>query len=215
MKQVKQVVMLSTEKANPSLFFHCPFGNPEILSGDQGIAYHKECIKSGLSKPQHIYFIDNSEIKEGDYDYLSFTGKVNKVTEEHLNGNFNPNKLGAKKVIASTDKEITPNSWIPESFVKKYIEMYNAGTPITEVNVEYELVNDCNVHQYKSYDTTTVAMYNKYLLKTREDGSIIISPSRTYSREEVIKVANLVADKVKESPYILPFELNKLIEEHL
>jgi sulfur relay (sulfurtransferase) DsrC/TusE family protein len=185
MKQVKQVVMLPTKKrSNIGI-------NNEIGSLNKGKLYLFS--PAVFEEAQHIYFTDNSEEEEGDYAIDLDANVVFKVGKWETNN--------AIKIVASTDRELTPNSWIPESFVKKFIEMYNAGTPITEVNVDV-------------YDANYIGQIFREP-KTREDGSIIISNSKTYTREEVISLIKehrngLVTVKDKEIEYT-----NRFIEENL
>ena len=71
------------------------------------------------------------------------------------------------KVIASTDKSITPNSWIPESYVKFYVGSHNNGNHITNVELELLDVSEDEKHGIPINEYTRV-------VKTNEDGSVII-----------------------------------------
>lgn len=186
MKQVKQVVMLPTEKANRLILFESHNGLNDKLHLEGGD------IRAYAFGFQHIYFTDNSEIKEGDWFYTENEdsiiggGEIQQcigVNKGNIQSDLCFSTQGAgyhpsyvSKIVASTDKEITPNSWIREDFVKKYIEMYNAGTPITEVNVEYSFT-------YKRRGVLDCPRI--YFPKTRQDGSVIISPSRLYTEDEM------------------------------
>jgi hypothetical protein len=85
-------------------------------------------------------------------------------------------------IIASTDKKLTPNSWIPDSFIPVYVKAYEEGRVITEVLLEFkEPINPYYTHRD---------------LKIRADGSVIIHQAKFYSREEAIK---FVKKALKES----------------
>jgi len=110
-----------------------------------------------------------------------------------------------KKIIATTDKSLgikydkNPEFYgsgmfnkkllfpqIPESFIQAYIKAYNEGKPITEVDLEYEQLCiqtglPCGMTCFNE-DTCNMNLQ----LKTRDDGSVIIHQSKTYSRDDVI-----------------------------
>lgn len=92
----------------------------------------------GKCKNQHLYILSTDEIKKGNW-YLwrrmwgSSVWELSRAGDSHIVSSENH-----LKIISSTDKEITPNSWIPESFVQIYIKTYNKGKPITEVSLEYQ-----------------------------------------------------------------------------
>ncbi len=206
MEKKHRVIMLPTKKANPNLFIHQGLGsNVKVLSSDQGIAHHKEMMACGVSKPQHLYIISDEEIKEGDWftfeksnvieraTVISDDGKV-KILNSQIAG------LGkAYKAIASTDKSLCekkhwrgyehihtnyPIPQIRESFVKKYVETYNAGKPIEYVNLEYESV-------YQPYYENNEFHKNaeKEVLKLRPDNTVIIhSVKDTFTREETSRI---------------------------
>lgn len=176
MKQVKQVVMLPTKN--------------EVHKGIWKGINNKLFYNAGITSAQrpnipfNIYFTDNSEIKEDDW-MVSRGGTIIKAGNSTL-VNMKAND-GSKclKIVSSTDKELMPNSWIPDSFVNKYIEMYNAGTPITEVNVEY-----FSIVEHIKYGDLFAEIES---IKTREDGSIIISAAKTYTSDEVINKMRILA----------------------
>ncbi len=100
--------------------------------------------------PQHLYIISlDEEIKDGDWVYCT---EHNRIIKYLINGDPINGIHGSccKKIIASTDKSLTYHPEGNDKYVdrnlpqpspqliEKYIESYNAGTPITDVLVEYE-----------------------------------------------------------------------------
>ena len=119
---------------------------------------------------QHLYFLSDDEIKEGDWIYNSNGhGRENKLV--HLTSTasvLNAKQFNYKKIIATTDEslkiEIDGNrgDLLPDvsfdiklakpsdSFISKYIEEYNAGRQITKVLVEYEKSQEfINIFHYE------------------------------------------------------------------
>jgi hypothetical protein len=152
---------------------------------------------------QHLYITSDEEIKEGDWYYNNVRNEilqcVNKLELESLKA-F-PNY--AKKIIATTDKSlllpvISFKNWngktrnLPspsDGFIKKFIEKWNAGTPITKVLVEYikpvtpdadgfvEMIGFGKIH-----------INNFPLLKVDKDNCITIRPVKErWTRGEVVQ----------------------------
>ena len=135
---------------------------------------------------QHLYILSDG-IQEGfGIDKFNQLGKVKYPTGQKSGlGELDRTKLTfffgkrelcatdnlidhkVRKIIASTDKSITPNSWIPDSFVEAYIKSYNEEKSITEVQLETFMIKDAS-----------------YELKTRSDGSVIIVPAEENERSE-------------------------------
>jgi hypothetical protein len=117
-------------------------------------------------KPQHLYVLSNDELKKDDWiiwrrnkDELLLRQVIQNRNELgiKLEGDaiYDISKPFMKKVIASTDESLNEsiemagrkakeafNKILPEpsdEFIKKYVESYNSGIPITNILVEYEL----------------------------------------------------------------------------
>jgi hypothetical protein len=90
-----------------------------------------------------------------------------------------------RKIVASTDKEITSKSWIPDSFIPVYVKSYNNKTPIKEVRVETETYS-----KGWSKDHGGNISISAERIKTRPDGSIIIHQAKTYTKDEILLVLN-------------------------
>jgi hypothetical protein len=172
-----KVVMLPTEK-DSDLFIH----NPTEVLRYKG---HQSELE-GIVNKQHLYITSDEEIKEGDWfinEQYFISNKAELEIWQH-NGEVKPSS-NPKKIIATTDKSLRfvkdhvhynflPQ--IPESFIKAYVE---AQGNIKEVNVEYEeqVIRTGNVGR-KNYKSV-------YKVKTRSDNTIIIHPSRTYTKEDL------------------------------
>lgn len=97
---------------------------------------------------QHLYFISNDEIKEGDWYY---------DTNHNAIGKYDSSAQIGKKIVATTDKSLNDNikpqnrefvkalnsiiPEIPESFIQAYIKSYNDGKAIEEVDLEMDISN--------------------------------------------------------------------------
>ena len=191
MKKQAQVFMLPTEKANEEL----SFTNGKIMGWVDG----------AVEEIKHLYLTSDEEIKEGDW-YINYANKLAQRTK--LGDEFMQNhktKDSTRKVIATTDKFLgepqlpLSDAWrdwfknrlpqIPESFIKAFVE--SNGT-IKEVLVEYELCEilvDIQIRE-RMKGVETSKLPTAYKLKTRPDNTIIISQSKTYTRDEVEILCN-------------------------
>ena len=158
---------------------------------------------------QHLYITSDEEIKEGDWVILNYRiGKsIDKALPACLKNAFHnadfwnaENKtqnLGNKPIIATTDTSLRRMgdgivdialgleiSYIPESFIKYFIEEYNKGNVITKVMVEYVQVPNSVFIQVLE------APYIQ--LKINSDNTINIKPIKnSWNREE--HIANIKA----------------------
>ena len=138
--QEAEIIMLATKYGKITLY---DYDNLKTLSLAQG--NHKGT--ENTIRPQHLYILSNEEIKEGDWYYSKTFDSIYQAT-------YLPLAIkDSKKIIATTDKSIgyTDIRVSPvknfctypqpsDSFIKKYIEEYNAGRTILKVLVEYEKV---------------------------------------------------------------------------
>ena len=192
MKNTKtfKVAMLPTEKADDKVYSSPIYMEKEKLYGCYDINYNIR-----LSIPQHLHIISNDEIKEGDKWINLQTNNVHDCKDKNHAFVINQWLENNKKVISSTDKSITPNSWIPESFINAYVKAFNEGKPITEVNLE---MDDLLLNEFK-------------ISKTRPDGSVVIHQSKMYSRSEVLAIIDKLYEEI-DSPTVAS---DKWIEENL
>ena len=77
-----------------------------------------------------LHFVDDSEIKEGDWIYNSETEEIIQCIGKGSLRNW-------KKILASTDKSLKLPS-PSEQFIRKFLESYNKGNVITDVMIEWE-----------------------------------------------------------------------------
>ena len=99
----------------------------------------------------HMHIVSNDKIKEGEW----FNRFGTLYQHKGLDSNSNP-------IIASTDKLITPNAFIPNSFLKLFAE----SSEIFNQTVEIEITE-------------------QNTLQTNKDGSVIVRMPKQYSYEEV------------------------------
>ena len=168
LKKKAIVVMLPTESNS----FICLKENLLINANDGG-------CKLGYNPPnwltQHIYICSADEIKEGDWvTNGTQIAQVNCLTID------DPNKHLHSKVIASTDPSLNlPTA--SEAFIQKYIEKYNAGTTITDVMVEYEVV-------FLPANALPSQQQHVEQPKLRNNELIVTKVKDSWSRDEVIAV---------------------------
>ena len=196
MKQLRQVVMLPTEKAS-NLWKH---KKEDRLGYSNGTT-----IEDSLVIPQHLYITSDEEIKGGDWYYNpagnNFAPDMRLVKCESSHEAIAcKNEPVCSKVIATTDKFLgepqlpLSDAWrdwfknrlpqIPESFIKAFVE--SNGT-IKEVLVEYE---ECQTFKDDACGVRFGCCNSPIKLKTRPDNTIIISQSKTYTRDEVEILCN-------------------------
>lgn len=173
---------------------------------------------------QHLYIVSSDEeIKENYKGFAVVTVKddtrikylveiiVTEKNQIYVKGDikFTSEYYIWNKIIATTDKSLEIKTGeiivgryavinsLPEpsdSFIKKFIESYNAGNPITEVLVEYETFQNMDV--YKNKDNTKRDhvgddgyVYNDYKLKVDKDNKISTFKIKdSWSREEVTNI---------------------------
>lgn len=154
--------MLSTEKAtNGNALIHKSYDGDTLR---YWIFNDKEDKTVWI--PQHLYIITTDDIKDGDW-FCNNTGKV------FQRKGANWKNKGYSRIVSSTDKSITPNSWIPVSFINAYIAAHNNEAPITEVMLSLFMKG----------------VTEQWLIpQTRPDGSVIIQQARMYSAEEVREI---------------------------
>ena len=151
-KQVK-VVMLPTKKVT-NIGKYQDTGNLVYNNGND--------IPRGIF--QHLYFLSDDEIKEGDwyFDGVDFVHKKSKYNDALVDGNKK-----AKKIIATTDEELGYGDefgafyQLPRpsnEFLKKYCELGG----VDKVLVEYEL---CNNVGYLDSEKLKVASDNTITIK--------------------------------------------------
>jgi hypothetical protein len=210
MEKTVKVVMLPTEKAS----------NISLINSKKLLEYNSYPDVGSYTRnrqAQHLYFLSDDEIKEGDWAIHPSKGIYQAIRElDELSG--------SKKIIATTDKSlkivIGDSGWksaddggwneykpeykllpqMPESFIQAYIKAYNEGKPITEVALEMEWYQP---NQDQNY----------YRLKLRPDNTVTIHQAKMYTRGEVIKL--ITTFDIQKGKDIETVELDKWIEDNL
>lgn len=203
-KRVKVVMLPTNEKAQLWL----SKGNALTLWG-------KENNNDKLGANQHLYFLSDEEIKEGDW-YIS---AMKSIISQHNGTEKLPD--GWKKIIATTDKsleisnnldynQLLPNRkdfrfYLPhpsEQFIEKYIEEYNKGREIKEVLVEYNIYDDqcdglscgiCNCNH------TTEKLISELKINPKDNTITIRKTKDSWNREEVVKLLEEIHDMSYEN----------------
>ena len=203
-KRTKVVMLPTNEKAGLKL-------------GQNGLLVNNTLGYDSHFTNQHLYFLCDDEIKEGDWWVDLLEKRIFKVTEEDVivtkADGLPHNEF--KKIIATTNTSLLiggPKSknwvYLPfpqpfEGFIQKFIESYDDGNPITEVDVEY----DSNLDQIGSEDDE----YFEKLKVNPKDNTITIKKVKDiWSREEVV---NLLQQFNNDKPG--EFDCSKWIEENI
>lgn len=173
---------------------------------ERGQLFHfKDSTNAG--DRQHLYIIANEEIEFGDYHIAThllneseaLRSKALAFTDQEqldaINAMGGYDKSGARKVIASTDKSLGL-PLIPESFVLAYIKAYNNHKPITEVNLEmYRRGRNSDGIDADLTGGLIIHKEDYWVLRVREDNTVIIHQCKNYSNEEVLNLFdNLIID---------------------
>lgn len=201
-KKCKVLLLPTNEKASLKL-------------GQNGLLVNNTLGYDSHFTNQHLYFLSNEEIKEGDWMY-------NPEREPSILQCVGKGSLrGWKKIIATTDKSLS-FTWrdnkndlhiyhLPQpsqSFIEKFVEEYNKGNQITEVMVEYNEPITEIPKPYKPY--SEVEHLDGTLKINPKDNTITIRKIKdSWSRDEVEKLC-------REARYTTGVvEIDKWIEENL
>lgn len=148
------------------------------------------------STPHHLYIIDDSEIKHGDYIFDKEDNCILRTIDKQNADSINDVKEiydveRYYKVIATTDilpdykAGIKVEIFLPQpspQFIDKYIECFNKSEIITDILVEYEIGDD-------DRGIIDIAFNEFSKLKIDKNNFITIKPIKnSWSREEVINL---------------------------
>lgn len=217
LKTCKVVMLPSTQKENTieQICTSIRFGKKLLLFGSFENSYINECTF------QHLYITSEEEIKENDW-YISDEYELKQNTL------FTAHKMcRCRKIIATTDKNLgialgagTPKEnsnikhqipQISESFVKAYVEVQG----IDEVQLEFEeYMTEGWIPTYNNPDNQNLDKEAEldYILKLREDNTVIIHQVKTYSFEDMKNAFNAGVKSESETPWI---SFNDWIEKSL
>jgi len=159
------------------------------------------------TKAQHLYFLSDEEIKEGDWvirEYYPMNKGFTRIVEQFIRSKADfGDSLSRKKIIATTDNSLKIKvrdnyvasgyieNYLPQpsqSFIEKYFEKYNKGEQIAEVMVEYEEFR-------MTLETET--KYPEHLKVNPKDNTITIKPVKdSWNREELDQLMNHLLNDV-------------------
>lgn len=145
---------------------------------------------SQISYAQHLYILSDEEIKERDWYYNQ---RTNEIKQAYALANYHISPRVLFKIVATTDKFLKipkPQSnsldmfckleealpQLPELFIQAFIKAYNEDNPITEVDLEME-----------ERIIDVIMGKTTLIIKTRPDNTVIVHPSKMYTRDEVLK----------------------------
>ncbi len=188
MTKTFKMVMLPTEKAKIHL------SSKEILIESISFTGYSDLYKS---IPQHLYIISDEELKIGDVPYI----RNGMMQFEHISTRIKKEKeievlesLDAKKIIATTDKTLDL-PLIPDSFLPTYINRYNEGNQIKEVDLEMEeFTGFCD----DGIPMTSSGDIYKGQQKLRKDNTIIIHLPEESKASEILN--RILDEEFKDIP---------------
>lgn len=173
MKNTKtyKVVMLPTEKASKIAIDGYNYTK---------IYCRKDDISTSLSsgKNQHLYITSDEDIKGGDY--LIFALMSPNPTVGIVPNGMSDYTIFKNKIVATTDKSLGL-PLIHDSFLPPFVKSYNEGKTITEIDLEIEHFEECEV---------------KEKIKVRSDNTVIIHQSKTYTQKEVDELLDKQASQI-------------------
>lgn len=195
MRSLFNIQTAPTEKALglPMLCIrNCSGGN----IGHMGICHNIDSFNiNGVKywEPQHIYITTNNygdTLEEGDYTIVTLPTQ-NLVYKCVGTGVLTANIAKQPKIIASTDKTITPDAWIPLAFVRIFVQAHEAKRPLKHVFLE--MIEEMSGGWVPSYNNPDNANFDEpseptgqFIPKVKSDGSVIIFPDKLYTRDEMI-----------------------------
>lgn len=187
------------------------------------------CSASSKINPQHLYILSDDKIKENDWFINLYSNNIfqNKngygVRLSDKYANYALDLETCKKIIATTNTSLKIEfkdgrmngvqtkrlPQIPFLFVQHYIEQYNLGNVITEVEVEYEI---WNVFSGDHNNTP-----QEISLKLNLNNTINIKPLKdSWTREEVrLLICKYAEENGKGWLYIDNMTTDKWIKENL
>ena len=199
------LILLPTDKVNGSFYKHP----------------HGQLYKSRNAGNQHLYIIDDSEIKEGDWIIGQVLFKGNGSPEKYLStiplkvtmirknnkavycsgewySNYN-------KIIATTDKNITfdfpngskaPYPFLSKSFIDAFIREYNKGNIITDILVEVEGIIKSSTWEKEEPE--------EWRLKVSSSNEITIKriEPKLYTQEQVDRYLTVLNERLELSSSI-------------
>lgn len=185
-----QVVMLPTNEKSKLVLSYCK---------ELAINWTHDLAKFDDATYQHLYILSDEEIKKGDWVYRD-TGTIFQMTKElseYYKSISNTDVHKKYKIIATTDKslmylESDYSCYLPQpsqSFIEHFVEEYNKGNVITEVEVEYNEIVVFKQVLNEGFGSYYHKEEPEFVLEINPDNTInILTKKDSWSREEVIEL---------------------------
>lgn len=179
-RETVKVIMLPTKRTALKVGDVCSNNVvPIFIWTEEHFRQHHEGIlpvEYKKTKPQDVLFLSKEKPEKGDWcvDNYNIVYQCEKFNGGIPVDNKGNGSLFVRKIIASTNRLLTPTAWINDSFKKAYVEQ---GGKIEEVQLEKGYTIDKlggHFHQTR-----------EYFIKTREDKSVIVYQSKAYTLEQV------------------------------
>lgn len=185
-----------------------------ILSSDEEIKEGDWYYTDVISKSVHL--ADTERLVELAKMYnckkiIATTDKSLWYTSEMTErGKFEKNLLDKSNSPYPRYEEAINMAWykptnvskVSEAFIKAYIEAYNSGNPIVDVDVEYQKAYNEN-YKLPRYSDNPSSWYD-YILKVDKNNTITIKKIKdSWTREEVVKILHQATDDTCFNPQLL------------
>lgn len=213
-KKVEVIMLPTNQKSNL------------YINSKKELCYSKHEVFLGISSYFiHLYFVDDSPIKEGDWCINKNRDTLYQMTSED---GMNAANLYWDKVITTTDRSLKFKNdcdcgaatfegcsqclyILPQpsdSFIAKYIESYNQGNPIKYVMIDYQQMIH---HKGELIDKSYPEGFFEPTIKVDKNNRITITRCKeSWNREEIMKFMDDWYDKDIFDSY-----LNELLDKNL
>ena len=210
MKKEAQVVMLPTD-TKTKIGIRTNSSTPITKVGELAYLLYDGCEQDNDWDYQHLYIVDDSEIKDGDWCLFFWDGikdgelgQVGSKPQQYFPKNGHTLNRNVRKIIGTTDPELTFKvdkgfsnleqrevrvPQLPQGFIESYCE-----NPVEEVMVEYDVDM---IMEFSSGTTPSES------LKLTSNNELIIHPieEKLYTREEVERLCRKYGKEVVKRGY--------------
>ena len=210
MKKEAQVVMLPTD-TKTKIGIRTNSSTPITKVGELAYLLYDGCEQDNDWDYQHLYIVDDSEIKDGDWCLFFWDGikdgelgQVGSKPQQYFPKNGHTLNRNVRKIIGTTDPELTFKvdkgfsnleqrevrvPQLPQGFIESYCE-----NPVEEVMVEYDVDM---IMEFSSGTTPSES------LKLTSNNELIIHPieEKLYTREEVERLCRKYGTEVVKRGY--------------
>ena len=189
-KRARVVMLPTNEKADGKMY-------SSMIAKEKGKLYNWSNPNYSYDKAtfHHLYTTSDDKIEDCDWCILfDDFGNVMSAPQQYLKTKGHVLNSGLKKIIATTDSSLNihwngqDHKSLPQptqSFIQKFVEEYNKGNIITDVMVEYTLLE----YATPLIDSNTGNEIPQYTLKLSKDNTITIKRVKdSWSRDEVVEL---------------------------